>query len=273
MTLTADSGSTKTAWFCDGLTFETQGLNPLTTPDADIAATLEQVAGRLGGRPVDRVVFYGAGCATEPMRRKVAQHLGEVFPQAVTEVGTDMLGACRGFGDASCEGLVGILGTGSNACYYDGKAIVFGHRSLGYILGDEGSGNHIGRCLLKDCLEMRMPRTLATLFSDQYGITPPAAIECLYGKPNAGRWLASLAPFASDNIGDPYIANLVEQCMESYFYHIVEPLRKMAQDGGYGHSDQLRMVGGIANAFAGQLRAVAARHQIEIMAIQSAPKY
>ena len=273
MILTADSGSTKTAWCVGELTFNTQGLNPLTTPDEAIALTLAEARSRVGGVSVSKVVFYGAGCATEPMRLKIAQHLGAVFPDAEVEVGTDMLGACRGFGSAYGAGLVGILGTGSNACYYDGTAILSQPHSLGYVLGDEGSGNHIGRCLLKEYLEERMPQPLASLFSAQFGITHPVAIEHIYRQPNANRWLASLAPFASANISDPYVSGLVEQCMAGYFDHIVSPLSRQAARQGLLHHDELRLVGSVAQAFAQQLSGVAARYHISITAIQKAPRF
>lgn len=59
-----------------------------------------------------------------------------------------MLAAAR----ASCgmeEGVVCILGTGANACHYDGENITERMISLGYALGDEGSGNYIGKLTLK----------------------------------------------------------------------------------------------------------------------------
>ena len=41
-----------------------------------------------------------------------------------------------------------ILGTGSNSCVYDGEKIIENAPSLGYILGDEASGNYFGKQLI-----------------------------------------------------------------------------------------------------------------------------
>ena len=46
-------------------------------------------------------------------------------------------------------GIVAILGTGSNSCVYDGINIIEAVPSLGYILGDEGSGAYLGKKLLQ----------------------------------------------------------------------------------------------------------------------------
>ena len=48
------------------------------------------------------------------------------------------LGSCRALCDKK-NGIVSILGTGSNSCYYDGDNINMQINSLGYLLGDEGS--------------------------------------------------------------------------------------------------------------------------------------
>lgn len=54
-----------------------------------------------------------------------------------------MLGAAR----AVCghkEGLACILGTGMNSCLFDGNHMTKNVPSLGFILGDEGSGAVMG---------------------------------------------------------------------------------------------------------------------------------
>ncbi len=42
-------------------------------------------------------------------------------------------------------GFAAILGTGTNSCLYDGNDITLNIDSLGYFLGDEGSGCFIGK--------------------------------------------------------------------------------------------------------------------------------
>ena len=125
-TLVADSGSTKTRWALaggDNPTAITLGLNPLLTPEADFHAAVRQMLADLpGAAGVGEVWFYGAGCGTEEMQSRVASWLGDDLPDATVHVAGDLLGACR----ATCghsAGLVGVLGTGSNLCHYDGTRI------------------------------------------------------------------------------------------------------------------------------------------------------
>ena len=44
--------------------------------------------------------------------------------------------------------ITGILGTGSNSCFFDGEKIYENAPSLGFMLGDEASGNNFGKKLI-----------------------------------------------------------------------------------------------------------------------------
>ena len=46
-------------------------------------------------------------------------------------------------------GIAVILGTGSNVGLYDGKQLVKTVGGLGYVLGDEGSGVHLGKDIVE----------------------------------------------------------------------------------------------------------------------------
>ena len=117
----ADSGSTKTQWcvVSDGKEemYHTTGINPVYLSESEIVGLLER---EFAGRPrqVGRVWFYGAGCAFPEKNEFVRRALCRCFGTAEAEVMTDLEGAAR----ASCgcnPGIVCILGTGSNSCYYE----------------------------------------------------------------------------------------------------------------------------------------------------------
>lgn len=75
---------------------------------------------------------------------------------------SDLLGAARGlFIDQ--PGLPCILGTGSNSCIYDGAEIVDNVKSLGFILGDEGSGAFIGKAFSATASKAWHPKPCATV--------------------------------------------------------------------------------------------------------------
>ena len=66
---------------------------------------------------------------------------------------------------------------------------------LGYILGDEGSGAHLGKLLVGDILKRQMPREITEAFFDELGMTMTDIIDKVYRQPFPNRWLASLSPF------------------------------------------------------------------------------
>jgi len=209
MTIIADSGSTKTTWMDveTGNTLVTEGLNPHFTSDKKFQATCFTVYEYFSiSNYTPKLFFYSAGCGSEANNMRAKQLLTIVFKTDNVHVETDMLGACRAVsGDQS--GLVGILGTGSNACYYDGKNVIKQAVSTGYILGDHGSANHVGRKLLQDYLTGNMPVHLKSLFHEAYPQTKEDFLDAIYHQLNANRFLASLAKFAVNNIENEYCSS------------------------------------------------------------------
>ncbi len=255
MFLIADSGSTKTHWCCvsDGQPAEavTPGLNPRQTDRDTFLLTLPQARQALGltDEPT-HLYFYGAGCGTPEMCDHVRQLLSTAFPATTLQVAGDLLGACR----ATCghtAGRVGILGTGSNLCLYDGTAITRQRFSTGYLLGDEGSGNHLGRRLLKDYLEERMPAHLRERFHDTFPYRHEEFLDRIYRQPCPNRFLASLAPFAAQQRQETYIQTLLEECFSAFFAQLdlFADCRNLP----------LHLMGGLTADFADELRAAAAR--------------
>ena len=206
------------------------------------------------GNPVD-LFFYGAGCGSNDIQEHLQAMLSAVFLNARCHCEGDLLGACR----ALCgnqPGMVGILGTGSNLCYYDGQTISLQKVSSGYILGDEGSGNHIGKRLLKDYLEERMPQYLRTMFYDEYRMTAPQLIDRLYSQPRPNRFLASFVPFADRHQDDPYIIAVLEYCFSSFFSQLDFFPGQRALP--------LNLVGGLAHSFQKQLQRVAVLNGVNL---------
>ena len=261
MILVADSGSTSTTWvdILSGNKIVTAGLNPHFTDDTAFMSAFAEVSS-LGH--CDRVFFYGAGCGDEVQRMRVARLLKNSFHTDIVAVETDLLGACR----AACAdhaGLVGILGTGSNACFYDGHDVAGRVASTGYVLGDHGSGNHLGRLLLHDYLVGVMPSRLAELFQTVFPYSYSEWMDRVYHQPHANRFLASLASFADRHQKEPYMQGVLRQCFQAFF-------EQMAFFGGHA-SLPLNVVGGLVSSFNGVLRAVAAESGIVLGTMVSSP--
>ncbi len=233
--LIADSGSTKTSWWIDGQHAETTGLNPVRDSEEQIW----QVLSSLPDTPIREIHFYGAGCIA-PFKQRITAALGRKFPGADVEVESDMLGAAR----ALCrheEGLVGILGTGSNSCYYDGTAIAENVSPLGYILGDEGSGAVLGRRLVGDLLKGQLTPELKERFLADFRLTPTDIIERVYRQPMANRFLASLVPFLQRNRKDEGIHCLLTDEFGRFFRRNIANYHRPTLP--------IHLVGGIASTF------------------------
>ena len=106
----------------------------------------------------NRIYFYGVGCSSPEKIKTVESSLVAQFKTPVS-VMSDLIGAARGLLIHE-TGLACILGTGSNSCLYNGDEIVHNVRSLGFILGDEGSGAALGRIFLGDAMKGIAPQKL-----------------------------------------------------------------------------------------------------------------
>lgn len=222
MLLIADSGSTKTDWRlvrADGQArvIQTDGFNPYYQTVDQMAAVLQaQLLPHIVNEPVTNVFFYGAGCSGPAVNPIVADALQMILPGLQTViVNSDMLGAARAAAGHE-PGIVCILGTGSNACCYDGKQIIRGIQSLGFWLGDEGSGGYLGKTLVRDFFQERLPADLRAAFQNRYALDRAALLENAYQKPFPNRYFASFTPFLSENITHPHVVGLVTDAFELF---------------------------------------------------------
>ena len=267
MILVADSGSTKTTWAVveTGTKIVTEGLNPLFVTDEQVHTVCQTLRKQLfASDNPSRIYFYGAGCGNILQQSRMQKLLEKEFSATQVAVETDMLGACRAVSDNKAT-LVGILGTGSNVCYYDGEKIAAKSVSLGYILGDEGSANYMGRMLLTDYLTGKMPEDIATLFHEAYPYNYEEWIDRIYNKPNANRFLASLAHFATDHI------DLMER--ENNIWYVVDQWHS-ARLGDLimqTHCCHIDIIGSFAKAIEAGLRKTLTDYGIEVGTVVADP--
>ena len=214
MRLVVDSGSTKTDWcICsqDAIIqcISTEGINPFHQSPDIIKGIVSKMVSQLDDScHVRHVEFYGAGCALAEKKEIVADILREALPCNDIRVSSDLEGAAR----AVCQGEAGIaciLGTGSNPCQFDGQKGVANTPSLGYIVGDEGSGSVLGRTLVSDCLKGRLPLHLSQKFLAEYQLDQASLLDQVYRKPLANRFLASFTPFLGKYREEPAIHDLL----------------------------------------------------------------
>lgn len=238
MILIADSGSTKTEWCLldkasgSTKTIYTQGINPFQmTEDTIVSILTSELLPSIGASSITAIHFYGAGCTPEKSPI-VASAIKKALKSAVIPNGvlpiqgelegvllsvhSDMLGAARGLCGSS-SGIVCILGTGSNACFYDGSVLHPGNPALGFILGDEGSGAYIGKRLAGDILKRQMSSHICDLFFKETGETSASIIQKVYREPLPNRYLASLSKFCYAHRDEADIQSLLVDCFKQFF--------------------------------------------------------
>ncbi|MEI6575975.1 MAG: hypothetical protein WCO63_07340 [Bacteroidota bacterium] len=222
MILIADSGSTRTEWYVlrkghPGIQLETIGFNPYFTKPETIHDSIDKdLTPFFYPDKVEELYFYGAGVGLESNRDKIADILKDHFENADIEVMTDMLGAARAiFGNGS--GIACILGTGSNACIFENGKITYQPPSLGYILGDEGGGVHLGKALLTAYIRRTLPEDLREKFLLKYKKDETTIVESIYRLPGPNAFIAGFTPFLTENIDHPFIGNIIEESFRAFF--------------------------------------------------------
>lgn len=268
--LIADAGSSKTDWallqgsgslLCQ---FKTEGINPLTASDDKIKITLGISYSYIEADiSPDIVYFYGAGCATETICRKMEKFLKEIFGCKEAHVYSDLIGAARSLlGEKT--GVACILGTGSNSCLCQDGMIVKNIPSLGYVLGDEGSGNALGKKLLTAALRKWLPDTLDKKFRSEYDVSLRNVLKNVYGLDKANSYLASFVPFLASNKDHPFVHNLITDEIKRFFQNIIR---------GYEDFESLPLyfTGSVAYHFADILYEVAQSMSLQIVKIIKSP--
>ena len=222
MMLIADSGSTKTDWVLadnsGGLhALNTIGFNPLYHDEDFIASACKSVfdEAQMPYREVSAIFYYGASVWDEEKAAKIHGALARLFPAAHIEVEHDLLGAGR----AACgrePGIACIIGTGSNTCLYNGIEVVDNITNLGYFAGDEGSGAHLGKSLVKAYFYRELPGDLKYALEAQFPGGKSEFLENIYEKPSPNVFLASLTRFLHDHLDHFFIQKLVYQCFVEF---------------------------------------------------------
>jgi N-acetylglucosamine kinase-like BadF-type ATPase len=228
MILIVDSGATKSDWIALNekgeqlFLTQTLGLSPEVL-------TKEVIEDRLANNfelsksrnEVSHLFFYGAGCGTDRMKKFLKGIFTEFFPNAKTDVKEDTYAAIYSTTKIGHQGIVCILGTGSNCSYYDGHQLFQKVTSLGYIPMDDGSGNYFGRKLIRDYYFHKMPQDLGLKFAKQYDLDPDVIKDNLYKQPNPNTYLATFARFLIENKSHPYSKGVIDKGFQQFINNYV----------------------------------------------------
>ena len=221
MILIVESGSTKADWvLLDGfntiISFQTKGWNPLFLSKEQMKLRLKSYAELQGVyKNISEVHFYTPGCSSAPSFDILETSLKSFFINANVIIKSDLYAASR----AAYNGkslFVSILGTGSNTAFYDGKTVDLLKPSLGYVLGDEGSGASLGRLLLRSYLYKNLPSDLYIAFTKEHSISTEMVLKSVYKEDHPNQFLASYVPFLVTYKLHPFVKELVQKEFKSY---------------------------------------------------------
>lgn len=212
---------------------------------------------------VEKVFFYGSGCGTAGNCEKVNSEFKKAFPQAEVSIKEDMTAAAY----AAYTGkpaIVCILGTGSNSCYFDGHKIRVDLPSLGFLIGDEGSGSALGKHLLRRFFMKKLPQDLEQEFKDTYHLTIEDAIQRMYHNPRANAYLGEFNKFIAERKKHPYFQNMVFDELKNFLDYQVLPYPESGEV-------EINFIGYIAFIYEDILRAAAAELNLKIGKVVQKP--
>ncbi len=238
MILIGDIGSTSSTWaFLTASGTHTivkfAGYNPIYHGAEQLTQVLRQLSALENTDEIEKVFYYGTGVISVDQRHQISHEIKQFFAGSTVLVQSDLLGAVHG----TCQkdpGIVCILGTGSNACFFDGQKVQSLTPSLGYMLGDEGSGCAIGKQFIKDYYYNRLPNMLQESFADLLPETKNAFLEKLRTHKAPNRYLAQFFNPAIEHIDHPYVHQVVKAQFSEFVDIHITPYSKEYPIHGIG---------------------------------------
>ena len=206
--------------------------------------------------------MYTAGVVTDAIRGELVEHVKTISEVQDVDIQDDLIGAAR----AVCghePGIACILGTGSNACFFDGMSVHRNVYSGGFILGDEGSGARLGKLFLADFIKGLVPAEVADAFAGEFDSSYAAIVEGVYRSASPSGYLGSFAPFILAHKDNPYIAGLIRENFKDFIDRILRKYDTAACPVG--------LVGGFAWACRDILLPLLEQNGIRVSCILKAP--
>lgn len=249
------------------INFKTTGINPFFNDEKFITQLLNKSAQLINNaEKIKKIYFFGAGASSKESKEIVSNAFNSFFKNGKVVVEHDLQAAAL----ATCgdqKGIVGVLGNGSNAAYFDGKKIKENNFGLGYILGDEGSANWMGTQLLKCFLTETLPAEIEEKFRKKFDLSRRQTLEKIYKKPFPTLFLNTCADFLIDNRDDKFVKKLVTDGFKIFLEMYILPLKEEFPE------IPVHFVGNIAAEFQDLLRETALTYNLKIENIIKEPIY
>ncbi len=258
-----DCGATKSEWVfiqeskvCHRIS--ELGFNPNNQFSWDLSSALKDQL-----RVVKVLYLYVAGVVGDIQRDKVLKLIsGVVDTQTKINIYSDLKAAARA-SYHSDAGLIGILGTGSVAAYYNGKSIVKISQGLGYAISDEGSGIDLGRELLRRFYYNMLPVAATNKLRNKINKRREELLPQLY-EGNTAKEISTYSYHLYEYRQETWCQAILASCFNRFMEYRVIPLIE-------NDHRQIRFVGSVASLYADELVDSAKAFQIEITGIIKHP--
>jgi len=238
--------------------FKTNGINPYFNDEKHIIQLLSKNINLIHhAEEIKRIYFFGAGASSDELKQTIYKALSTFFIHSKVSVEHDIMAAAI----ACCKnspGIVSLCGSGSNAAWYDGRKVKPNNYGLGYILADEGSGNWLGRQLIKGFMNETLPENLRKKFVKRYDADRSNLLEKVYRQKQPALFLSSFNDFYLENREDQYLQIVIKKGFSKLISTYLLPLYKQHPEAS------VHFAGSVAANFQDHLYEVAAEHKLTI---------
>jgi len=266
-----DGGSTKCDWIIlkktgeEILQTKTRGFNPNNINANQIPSEInknKEIAEIK--KQIRYVYFYGSGCGTQENKNIVQAQLLKVFPTAHIRVEEDLVAAAYAvYRDRPT--MVCILGTGSNSCFFDGKKVKVKLPSLGFMLGDDGSGSALGKRLVKNFFMAKLPKEIEEDFINEYHLTIEETLENMYHKKDmVNAFFAKFNEFVFKWKEHSFIQNMIYDEFSNYVEYQLLPYEEVK-------GAEISFIGSVAYVYSEILKSVLSEYNLNFGIIVRRP--
>ncbi len=192
--------------------FSSAGINTYNQKESYIDSILNDYFERIAtvSNEIKSIYYFGAGVKNNTQKKKIEEALVK-YSNATKEINSDLMAsalACIGYG----EGIVCILGTGSNVAYLKERLLIKQIFASGFLFGDLGSGYHIGQSFLSKYFSDKLPLSISSAFEEYQGLNKSNLLAKIYHSENTKSEVASITKFIYNHKSHPYLSYLVKNC-------------------------------------------------------------
>lgn len=257
MKIIVEAGGSKCRWALIGShtqTFTSIGFNPNTSQSSVLADAAYNI-NKTCVEAVEQIIFFGAGCGNNTNKQLVKEILYQAFECQDISVHTDLEAAAIAHFGNNC-GIAAILGTGAAAGCFNGKTITHQAPSLGFLMGDEGSGAYLGKMLVTKIIREELNSHLCSLFWEIHNTSASELIRSIYANKSANQQLANFVPFIAQHSDYEDIKKLTTDAFNLFYEKHILPIK--------GDNERVGLVGGIAHQFSKQIATIFYQKGIEV---------